>query len=73
MDRKQIQTIAKQAVKRARDNAGEKVWAFVNPGTRKGMVARFVVADFGAFSPDASAKDVAAVVKACDDIVDAEK
>jgi len=73
METKQIQKIAKQAVQRSREHAGKKVWAFVNRGTRKGMVARFVVADFGAYSPDATAKDVAAVVKACDEIVDGEK
>jgi hypothetical protein len=72
MDAKQIQTIAKDAVRRTREHHSAKVWDYVNPETRKGMVARTVVADFGAMGPDMTAADVAAVVKATDAIIDGD-
>lgn len=72
MDAKQIETIAREAVKRTRAHHGPKVWAYVNVETRKGWVARTVVVDFASAAPDAPATDVAAVVKACDEIVEGE-
>jgi hypothetical protein len=71
MDAKQIQTIARNAVKRTREHYSPKVWDYVNRETRKGWVARGVVADFGAFGEGVTAKDIAAVVKATDAIIDA--
>ena len=72
MDTKTIHTIAKRAVESTRAHHGIKVWEFVNSETRKGWVARTVVTEFAFASPDAPARDVAAVVKACDEIVDPE-
>jgi len=71
MDAKQIQTIAREVVTRTRTHYTPQVWDYVNRETRKGWVARAVVVDFAVAAPGSTARDVAAVVKACDEIVDA--
>lgn len=72
MDAKTIHDIAKRAVESTRAHHGVKVWEYVNPETRKGWVARTIVAEFSFANPDAPARDVAAVVKACDEVVESE-
>lgn len=72
MDAKQVESIARDAVERTRSHHGPRVWDYVNRETRKGWVARTVVVDIAAAAPGATAKDVAAVVRACDEVVDAE-
>ena len=72
MDAKQIQTIARHAVKSTREHHGRRVWDYVNAETRKGWVARTGVVEFAMASPGSPASDVAKVVAATDEIINGE-
>ena len=70
MEAKQIQTIARDAIKNTREHYGDKVWCFVNTDTRKGLVARAIVVNFGTLASHVAAIHVAAAVAAADAIID---
>ena len=70
MDAKQIQAIARDAIKNTRGHYGAKVWDFINRETRKAMVSRTIVVNFGTMAPDAPARDVAKAVSEADDMLD---
>jgi hypothetical protein len=65
-------TIAKSVVEVTKSQYGGAVWNYANPLTRKGWVARHVVTMIAPVAPDTPASDIAAILKACDAIIDAE-